>query len=90
MPWKVKLSSQAEKYFKKLDKNMRKRAKKALEELSVCENPIEHQGIKPLTGELKDFYRLRIGGFRIVFALLYEDQIIAVVNFAPRGDVYKN
>ena len=90
MPWRVKLSTRAEKYYKKLDKKMRARAKQALEELSAFENPIEHQDVKPLTGELKGFYRLRIGGFRIVFALLFDSRIIAVVNFAPRGDAYKN
>lgn len=90
MPWQVKLSAKAEKYYKKLDKKMRNRVRQALEELSTFENPIEHQDVKPLTGELKGFYRLRIGDFRIVFALLCDIRIIAVVNFAPRGDVYKN
>ena len=42
-----------------------------------------------MTGELQGFCRLRIGEYRIIFRVLEEERIIAVVNFHPRGDVYK-
>ena len=89
MPWEIRLSSKAEKYYKKLDKAMRKRARKELEELSAFDNPVEHQDVKALTGDLRGFYRLRVGDYRIVFALLHDSRTIAVLNLAPRGDVYK-
>ena len=37
MNWTIKLSSVAEKKYKKLDKNMKKRVKEALEELAQRE-----------------------------------------------------
>lgn len=89
MPWEIKLSSKAEKYYKKLDTVTRKRAKKALEEISPLDSPLDHEDVKPLTGDLRGFYRLRVGDYRIIFAILWETRTIAVVNFAPRGDVYK-
>jgi mRNA interferase RelE/StbE len=87
--WEIKLSSKAAKYYKRLDKATRKRARKELEELSAFDNPARHQDVRPLTGELRGFYRLRIGDYRLVFALLKDVRTIAVVNISPRGDVYK-
>ena len=45
--------------------------------------------MKPLTGQLKGFYRLRVGDFRVIFSILVDKKIIAVVNIVPRGDAYK-
>jgi mRNA interferase RelE/StbE len=89
VPWQVKLSSTAEKYYNRLTTQTRQRVKKELEELSDWGNPLEHQSVKRLTGELKGFFRVRVGKYRIVFAILEETRTIAVVNIAPRGNVYK-
>jgi len=90
MNWRIKFSTVAEKKYKKLDKNTKTRIKKALEELGVLENPIFHRQVKSLTGKLKGFYRLRVGDYRIIFSIIQEEKIIAVVNIAPRGKAYKN
>ncbi|WP_457600595.1 type II toxin-antitoxin system RelE family toxin [Hydrogenivirga sp.] len=90
MNWTVKLSSVAEKKYKKLDKSTRRRIKNALEELSGCEDPLTQRHVRPLVGKLRGFYRLRVGDFRIIFALIPEERIIAVVNIAPRGEAYKS
>ena len=89
MTWTIKVSSKAKSYYKRLGKDLRGRIKTDLINLSECNSPLESPQVKPLTGELKGFYRLRVGNYRIVFALLYEFQTIAVDNIAPRGDVYK-
>jgi len=88
MSWTIKISSNAEKYYKKLDKSLKKIIKKNLLTLSQQENPLEHSQVRALTGELKGFYRLRIGDYRIIFALLKEERIIAVVNIFPRSNGY--
>lgn len=87
--WTVKVSSKAEKHFTKLDKSTKKSIKKGLALLSACENPLQHQDAKPLLGPLKGMNRLRVGKYRVIFAILEKERIIAVVNIAPRGDVYK-
>ena len=89
MPYQVELSSTAEKYFTRLPAQIRTRVKKELEDLSHLDNISEHQSVKRLTGELKGFCRLRVGKYRIIFAVLEETRTIAVVNIAPRGDMYK-
>lgn len=88
MPWTVNISSKAEKYYNRLDRNMREKIKKELMHLSNYDDPVLHQVVKPLIGELRGFYRLR-ADYRIVFALLKNEQVIAVINIAPRGDIYK-
>ena len=70
MSWSIRISSNAEKYFQKLDKKQRKRIKERLLTLLQQENPLDNPQVKALTGELKGFYRLRIGNYRIIFALL--------------------
>ncbi len=89
MNWTIKLSSVAEKKYKKLDKIMKKRIRETLEELAQNENPKFHKHVKPLTGQLKGFYRLRVGNFRVIFSILVDKKIIAVVNIVPRGRAYK-
>ena len=86
MSWTIKVSSHAERYFKKLDKKLRQRLKKELLLLGDCENPLDHKDVKPLTGDLRGFYRLRIGEYRVIFSVVKEQKIIAVVNIVPRGD----
>lgn len=88
MSWSIKVSSIEEKYFKKLDKKRRRKIKEKLLALSHQQNPLENLQVKALTGELKGFYRLRIGDYRIIFALLEEEKVIAVVNILPRGNAY--
>ena len=88
MSWTIKVSSHAERYFKKLDKKLRQQLKKELLVLGDCENPLDHKDVKPLTGDLRGFYRLRIGGYRVIFSVVKEQKIIAVVNIVPRGDAY--
>ncbi len=57
--------------------------------LSILNAPADHQNAKPLTGDLRGFYRLRVGDYRVIFSIIQVGKIIAVVNIAPRGDVYK-
>jgi len=88
MSWSIRVSSTAEKYFKKLDKKLQRKIKDKLLALSGQQNPLENPQIRALTGELKGFYRLRVGDYRIIFALLKEEKAIAIVNILPRADAY--
>lgn len=88
MSWSVKLSSISEKHFRKLDANLRRRLLKELQKTAEFDHPIEHPQVRALTGDLKDYFRLRIGSYRVIFAVLNEEKIIAVVNIVPRGSAY--
>lgn len=88
MPWTVKVSSFAEKHYGRLDKKARVKIREKLLDLSRLKNPLEHKDAKPLAGDLKGFYRLRVGEYRVVFGIIPAQRTIAVVNIAPRGSVY--
>ncbi|RZD18643.1 MAG: type II toxin-antitoxin system RelE/ParE family toxin [Candidatus Acididesulfobacter diazotrophicus] len=79
----------AEKRFIKLDSDLRKRIKNKLTEMILMDNPIDHVCVKPLMGELRGFYRFRIGDYRLIFSLIKEEKIIAIVNISSRGGAYK-
>ena len=88
MSWTIKVSSGAEKYYKKLDKKLRKRIKEDITSLSKFENPLEHPQVKSLTADLRGFHRLRVGEYRVIFSIIEKTKIIAVVNIFPRGKAY--
>lgn len=79
---RVELSPKAAKYLERLNEPLKGRIIKAIKKLS-CEPP---QGdIKTLSG--RDGYRLRVGGYRILFDKM--DENIIVHDIAPRGQAYK-
>jgi len=89
MSWEVRVSSKAEKYYRRLPAKVRQEVRKELVKLSGFDLLLSHPEVKPLLGRLKGFYRLRVGKYRVVFGLFPGERVIAVVNIRPRGDVYK-
>ena len=87
--WKVELSDEALKYLKKLAKSSSSRILDNLEMLETSENPLNHKNLRPLVGKLKGFYRLRVGGLRILFELDDENRRIGVHIIVSRGNAYK-
>ena len=78
----VELSPKAAKYLRGLNEPVKSRIKAALEKLSF-EPP---QGdIRAMSG--RDGYRMRVGGYRILFDML-ADRVV-VYDIAPRGQIYK-
>ena len=73
-------SKQAEKYLRKLDASTRKRLKNGILKIPAG-------NIKPLEGA-DDYFRLSVGGYRVVYKWLSYDQIF-ISHIGPRGDVYK-
>ena len=44
--------------------------------------------VKPLAGHVNEF-RLRIGGFRVIYTIENDILIVRVLDIGNRGDVYK-
>ena len=76
----AKLSKQAEKYIKKLDKPTKIRLVEAIRK-------IPEGSIKPLENS-NGYYRLKISDYRIIFRWENNEQII-VAKVGSRGDIYK-
>jgi mRNA interferase RelE/StbE len=79
--YNIKLTKKAEKFIKKQDKDTQKRIVKAIVELPEGD-------IKKLKG-MDEFYRLRVGDFRVIFEKNDTELIIVVIDVGNRGQIYK-
>lgn len=77
----------AKKEFAKLDTIIQKLIKEKL--LLLVENPeLLKNNIKPLKGEYKGKFRLRVNQYRIVFQIKDEELIIIIVRIGHRKEIY--
>lgn len=80
MIYNIKYEKRTLKYLKKLDKKTQVRIIKAINELPFGD-------VKKLQG-ISDNYRLRVGGYRIIFIKDDKELIIFIIEIKPRGEVY--
>ena len=80
----VLLSRQAEKFYKKLEKNVKAGVREAL--LTLENQP--YAG-KQLHGELKNNYSMRIGKSRIIYTVSEKDKTIYIIAIGPRKTIYR-
>lgn len=85
--YKLKFSIKAEKQFDKLDKFIKKRIIKYLEEKAII-NPTSYG--RPLSANLSGFWKYRIEGYRIIIKIKNEEFIVFVVDIDRRDKIYKN
>jgi mRNA interferase RelE/StbE len=79
---RIELSPTAKKRLERMNEPIKGRIKNALRKLAS--DPPQGD-VKTLSG--KDGYRLRVGGYRILFDVA--DECIAVYDISPRGQAYK-
>jgi mRNA interferase RelE/StbE len=56
--------------------------------LSLAENP-RPQGCKKLKGSKSDFWRIRIGDYRVLYTIADEIRIVDVQKVGHRKDIYE-
>ncbi|MGE4497630.1 MAG: type II toxin-antitoxin system RelE/ParE family toxin [Deferribacterales bacterium] len=87
MAYKIRLTKTAEKELAKLDKPSAVRIVKFLcERLSVADNP-KSLG-KQLSGSLGQFWRFRVGDYRIICDIQDNELVILALRIAHRKEVY--
>ena len=82
--WKVLLSPDAQNFLNKKDRHIVERIKKGLEKLKT-ENPfhyLEHY-------EGQDYYKFRIGDYRALIDIDFQNKIIKIQVLDNRGVIYK-
>nr|WP_284047707.1 type II toxin-antitoxin system RelE/ParE family toxin [Halomonas gemina] len=78
----------AAKSFKKIDPQQRRRIRAYLEERVVSLDHPRQLG-NPLRGELTEFWRYRVGDYRVICQVQDDRLVILVVRAAHRKDVYE-
>lgn len=88
MTWKIEIGGDALKQLKKIDKADAKRIFAYLRErVALRDNPRELG--KPLTGELNELWRYRVGDYRIIARIEDAELVILVVRVGHRRHVYR-
>ena len=83
MAYKIKVTDTAKKQLKKLDRQTAKRIDKKLHEIS--DDPFLY--VTKLVG--LEFYKLRVGNYRILMTIKQNNLIIMVVEISHRHNAYK-
>jgi len=83
--YRILIDKRVVKDLKKIDKNKR------LKIIDAIENKIAYDPYKGkrLAGNLSDFWRYRVGDYRIIY-LIFEDRVeVEIVKAGHRKDIYK-
>ena len=84
----IEYSKSAAKAIQRMEKRLRLRIREAIERLT--QNPPEGD-IKHLQGFTDGRYRLRVGGYRVIYRYDSRGELIVlyVMDIGSRGDIYK-
>ena len=87
MTCSVKLSPHAARSYQKLDPSIRPRVQAAIDAL---QHHLPTGQIKRLKGRLHDYYRLRVGDYRVLYTVNRSEHLVWVDYIQHRKDVYRH
>lgn len=84
----IEYTKAAIKALARMDRALRLRIRDAIE--GLMQNPPKGD-IKSMQGSPSGRYRLRVGGYRIIFSYRQDGtmEILCILDIGPRGDIYK-
>ncbi|WP_022854005.1 type II toxin-antitoxin system RelE family toxin [Thermodesulfatator atlanticus] len=87
MGWKIEISRSALKVLKRLDPQEAKRIRDFLRNLKELKDP-RLKG-KPLKGPLGEFWRYRVGDYRIICDIQDDRLVVLVLRIGHRREIYR-
>ena len=84
LSYTLQIDDKVIKDLKKIDKTWQKRILGKIKTVLVND---PHSG-KKLVGNLSPFYRLRVGDYRIIYAILEDIVAVEVIKIKHRKDIY--
>lgn len=81
----VELSDRSMTAFRRLDRRVSKRLLDKLEWMAENVDDLHHTA---MTGEWRGLFRLRVGDYRIIYALDHEARVIRVAVVGHRREIY--
>jgi len=88
---KIQLHRRAKTALLRIPLNRAEQIATALGEVAELDSVASHQNVLPLSGALRGWFRLRVGGYRAIFQPR-EDGSLAVLHvdwIGPRGQAYR-
>jgi mRNA interferase RelE/StbE len=86
MSWDIVVSNNFKKSFSKLNKDLQKKVYDILKSLRKDPFLLPYKKLKGT----RNYYRVRIGKYRLVYSLDHEKKVIKILDLDVRGRVYKN
>ena len=87
MVWTINYSDRALKSLRKMDKQNARRIVDFMDlRIAVAADP--RQSVKPLKGELGEFWRYRVGDYRILCEIRDDELVILAATIGHRREVY--
>lgn len=86
MPFSVQFGPQPNKFFKKLDNQTKDRIKNKL--LKLKDDPFLPEVERVEGYKSEKIFRVRVGNYRILYLVRYEDNLIFIAKIDKRGRVY--
>jgi mRNA interferase RelE/StbE len=86
--YKVQLSPHAVRQYKKLGPSVKSAIQGGLDALQ--DHPLAGSRIKRLKGRLHEYYRYRVGDYRIVYVVAQHEHVVCVDYLQHRKDVYRD
>lgn len=86
MKWVVRLDGRARKTLDGLPGDLRARLVRKLRTLEVNQRP---PGVEKLSG-MDGIYRVRVGDWRIVYAIRDRELVVIVIRIGHRREVYRH
>ena len=84
--WKIIIHRKAEKTLKRLRGEMLERLRQSIGALAEEPRP---NGYRKMTG-YENLYRIRVGDWRIIYAIEDDQLIVLILEIAPRSGIYRN
>jgi mRNA interferase RelE/StbE len=84
--YSIKIKRKAEKELSKLPVDLIERIVTKIDSLSRNPRP---EGVKKLKGGSFDYYRIRIGSYRVIYSVDDEIKVVDVRKIGHRKDVYE-
>jgi mRNA interferase RelE/StbE len=83
MTYRIVVERKASKELGRLPKSVQERLVQAIDSLAETPRP---PGCRPVKAAPKGTYRIRIGDYRIIYAVMDEKNIVIIARIALRGE----
>jgi len=84
--YRVRILKAASQELERLDNPTARRVAKRVNWLS--EN-LDTVGLEALTGDLVGFYKLRVGNYRVIYEVLWDEETLVIHMVGHRSEIYR-
>jgi mRNA interferase RelE/StbE len=84
--YRIRILKAAAQDLERLDKPIGRRIVQRINWLAANLDAIR---LEPLTGELTGFYKLRVGDYRVIYEVLWDEGIIVIHAIGHRREIYR-